>query len=42
VKAIQAIKDKVKAKTYRATRQQDLDKLIISLNRTLASVFHRG
>jgi RNA-directed DNA polymerase len=35
-KAIQAIKDKVKAKTCRATRQQDLDKLIISLNRTLA------
>jgi RNA-directed DNA polymerase len=35
-KAIQAIKDKVKAKTYRATRQQDLDKVIISLNRTLA------
>ena len=35
-KAIQAIKDRVKAKTGRATRQQDLDKLIISLNRTLA------
>jgi RNA-directed DNA polymerase len=34
-KAIQAIKDKVKAKTYRATRQQDLDKLITSLNRML-------
>jgi RNA-directed DNA polymerase len=35
-KAIQAIKDKVKAKTYRSTRHQDLDELLISLNRTLA------
>ena len=35
-KAIQAIKDKVKAKTYRSTRHIDLDELITSLNRTLA------
>jgi RNA-directed DNA polymerase len=35
-KAIQAIKDKVKAKTYRSTRHQDLDELLTSLNRTLA------
>jgi RNA-directed DNA polymerase len=35
-KAIQAIKDKVKAKTYRSTRHMDLDELIISLNRSLA------
>ena len=35
-KAIQSIKDKVKAKTYRSTRHQNLDELIISLNRTLA------
>jgi RNA-directed DNA polymerase len=35
-KAIQAIKDKVKVKTYRSTRHEDLDELIISLNRTLA------
>jgi RNA-directed DNA polymerase len=35
-KAIQAIKDKVKAKTYRSTRHKDLDELIISLNRSLA------
>lgn len=35
-KAIQAIKDKVKVKTYRATRHQDLDKLITSLNQMLA------
>ena len=35
-KAIQAIKDKVKAKTYRSTRHQDLDELIRSLNRSLA------
>ena len=31
-KAVQAIKDKVKAKTYRSTRHQDLDELIRSLN----------
>ena len=35
-KAIQAIKDKVKAKTYRSTRHMDLDELITSLNRSLA------
>ena len=31
-KAIQAIKDKVSVKTYRSTRNQDLDELITSLN----------
>jgi RNA-directed DNA polymerase len=35
-KAIQAIKDKVKAKTYRSTRHMALDELIINLNRVLA------
>src|SRR6266849_2382095 len=35
-KAIQAIKDKVKARTYRSTRHMDLDELITSLNRSLA------
>jgi RNA-directed DNA polymerase len=35
-KAIQAIKDKVKAKTYRSTRHMTLDELITSLNRLLA------
>lgn len=35
-KAVQAIKDKVKAKTYRSTRHQGLDELILSLNRSLA------
>jgi RNA-directed DNA polymerase len=35
-KAIQSIKDKVKAKTYRSTRHMDLDEQIIGLNRTLA------
>jgi RNA-directed DNA polymerase len=35
-KAVQAIKDKVKVKTYRSTRHQDLDELITSLNRMLA------
>ncbi len=34
-KAIQAIKDKVKEKTYRSTRHMDLDELLSSLNRTL-------
>jgi RNA-directed DNA polymerase len=34
--AIQAVKDKVKAKTYRSTRDQGLDELITSLNRMLA------
>jgi RNA-directed DNA polymerase len=42
-KAIQAIKDKVKVKTYRSTRRMALDELIISLNRTLAgwANYHR-
>jgi RNA-directed DNA polymerase len=35
-KAVQAIKDKVKAKTYRSTRHMGLDELITSLNRSLA------
>ena len=35
-KAIQSIKDKVKAKTYRSTRHMDLDEVILSLNRSLA------
>jgi RNA-directed DNA polymerase len=35
-KAIQSIKDKVKAKTYRSTRHLSLDEQIIGLNRTLA------
>ena len=35
-KAIQAIKDKVKAKTYRSTRHMGLDEVITSLNRLLA------
>jgi RNA-directed DNA polymerase len=35
-KAIQAIKDKVKAKTYRSTRHLAPDELITSLNRMLA------
>jgi RNA-directed DNA polymerase len=35
-KAIQAIKDKVKAKTYRSTRHMDLEELIASINRALA------
>jgi RNA-directed DNA polymerase len=35
-KAIQAIKDKVSAKTYRSTRHTDLGELIRSLNRSLA------
>jgi RNA-directed DNA polymerase len=35
-KAIQAINDKVKAKTYRSTRHMALDELIASLNQTLA------
>src|SRR5215813_8672360 len=35
-KAIQAIKDKVKVATYRSTRHQGLDELLLSLNRKLA------
>jgi RNA-directed DNA polymerase len=44
-KAIQAVKDKVKAKTFRSTRHMDLDKLIMSLNRSLrgwATYFRHG
>ncbi len=35
-KAIQSIKDKAKAKTYRSTLHMNLDELILSLNRSLA------
>ncbi len=35
-KAIQAVKDKVAAKTYRATQNQDLAALLQSVNKTLA------
>ncbi|MEU9891136.1 group II intron reverse transcriptase/maturase [Sphaerisporangium sp. NPDC051011] len=44
-KAVQAIKDKVKEKTYRSTLHMDLDKLILSLNRSLvgwANYFRHG
>jgi RNA-directed DNA polymerase len=44
-KAIQKVKDTVKAKTYRSTRHQDLDKLILSVNRSLrgwANYFRYG
>jgi RNA-directed DNA polymerase len=44
-KAIQTIKDRVSAKTYRSTRNQSLDKVITSLNQTLvgwANYFRYG
>ena len=44
-KAIQTIKDRVSVKTYRSTRNQSLDKVIIGLNQTLvgwANYFRHG
>ena len=44
-KAIQSIKDKVNAATYRSTRHQDLDELITNLNQMLvgwANYFRHG
>ncbi|MGH3602213.1 MAG: group II intron maturase-specific domain-containing protein, partial [Pseudonocardiaceae bacterium] len=44
-KAIQKVKDKAKAKTYRSTRHWDLDRMITSLNRSLvgwANYFRHG
>src|SRR5260370_18552965 len=44
-KAIQAIKDKVSARTYTSTRHQHLDELIRTLNRSLpvwANYFRQG
>jgi RNA-directed DNA polymerase len=35
-KAIQSIRDKVNAKTYRSTRHMDLDEVILGMNRSLA------
>jgi RNA-directed DNA polymerase len=42
-KAIQAIKDKVTAKTYRSTRDMPLDEMLVGLNRMLAgwARYHR-
>ena len=42
-KAIQAVKDKVSAKTYRSTRNMEPEKLIQGINRTLAgwANYHR-
>ncbi|MFD8555708.1 group II intron maturase-specific domain-containing protein [Streptosporangium canum] len=43
--AVQSIKDKVKAKTHRSTLYQDLDELVLSLNRMLrgwANYFRHG
>jgi RNA-directed DNA polymerase len=42
-KAIQMVKDKVKAKTVRSTRHMDLDEVLLSLNRLLAgwANYHR-
>lgn len=34
-KAVQSVKDKVKAKTFRSTRHMELDELLVSLNRLL-------
>jgi len=41
--AVQAVKDKVKAKTYRSTRHKDLDEVLTELNRLLAgwARYHR-
>jgi RNA-directed DNA polymerase len=39
-RAVQAIRDKIKVKTYRSTRNQDLDELITGLNMTLAGWAH--
>ena len=44
-KAIQAIKDKVSARTYRSTRHQDLDEMISSLRQVpggLGELFRHG
>ncbi|MEU1634625.1 group II intron maturase-specific domain-containing protein [Nonomuraea sp. NPDC005701] len=44
-KAVQAIRDKVSAKTHRSTRNRDLARLNLSLNRTLrgwANYFRHG
>jgi RNA-directed DNA polymerase len=42
-KAIQSIKDKVSEKTYRSTRHQDLDDVLLGINRSLAgwANYHR-